>query len=181
MAMGCPRAQRPIMPDYGVDRSDWEPLPWPWVADRLVENRNFWLVTVSADGRPHALPLWAVWSESDLQLAFGCGPRSRKARNLDADSRAVVMIESTVECVSLEGTARMLEGERRETCIERFLAKYQSAAPSLTAEYLRDNAMYEFQPERGFSIIEHEDQFARRATKWSFEAVTYPGRMEVST
>ncbi|MGH3863391.1 MAG: hypothetical protein ACRDSQ_28115, partial [Actinokineospora sp.] len=50
-AVDEPEGQRPHMPDYGVDTPSWEPLPWSWAAERLMANRNFWIVTVSADGR----------------------------------------------------------------------------------------------------------------------------------
>lgn len=166
---GSPSAERPVMRDYGVDEADWEPLPWSWATERLTGSRSFWLVTVSGDGRPHALPVWGVWSEDDLRLAFGCGPRSRKARNLRADPRAVVMTDSTAECLSLEGTARIAEERRRDRWIERYLAKYQPLAPSLDAGFLRANLLFEFRPERGFAIIEEEPEFATRATKWVFD------------
>jgi len=91
------------MPDYGVETPSWEPLPWSWAGERLRVSGNFWVVTVSADGRPHALPVWGVWDEAEACFAFFSGPRSRKARNLAADRRAVIMTESTVECLSVEG------------------------------------------------------------------------------
>jgi hypothetical protein len=61
--MGEPVAERPYMPDYGVDTASWTPLPWTWAVERLLANRNFWVVTVSAEGRPHALPVWGVWDD----------------------------------------------------------------------------------------------------------------------
>ena len=67
------------MPDYGVDTPEWEPLPWSWAAERLGANRNFWVVTVSTDGRPHALPVWGVWNDDEGRFAFSCSPRARKA------------------------------------------------------------------------------------------------------
>ena len=158
------------MPDYGVDTPAWVPLPWSWAAERLVANRNFWVVTVSADGRPHALPVWGVWDDVDGRFAFSCGPRSRKARNLAANPRAVVMVDSTVECVSVEGRAAPVTDDRRQaTWVERYLSKYQPLAPALTAEFLGQNAIMEFEPERAFAVIEREDEFATRATRWVFE------------
>ena len=101
--MARPVGERPYMPDYGVDTADWEPLPWTWAAERLAAARNYWIVTVSASGRPHALPVWAVWDDDELRLAFSCGPRSRKAANLAANPQLVVASEDTVECLSVGG------------------------------------------------------------------------------
>jgi PPOX class probable F420-dependent enzyme len=157
------------MPDYGVDTESWEPLPWSWAAERLVNNRNFWVVTASSDGRPHAMPVWGVWDGDDGRFAFSCSPRARKARNLAANPQAVIMTDDTVECLSVEGRADTVgDKERQEQWIERYLAKYQPLAPDLSADFLRRHMMLEFVPERAFAIIEREDEFSTRATRWVF-------------
>lgn len=157
------------MPDYGVNAASWEPLPWSWAAERLATNRNFWVVTVSADGRPHAMPVWGVWADDDHRFTFSCGPHARKARNLAANPRATVMIDDTVECLSLEGRAEPVGDEkRREQWIERYLAKYRPMAAELSADFLRAHLMLEFTPERAFAIIEREAEFSTRATRWVF-------------
>lgn len=158
------------MPDYGVDTPEWEPLPWSWAAERLGVNRNFWVVTASAHGRPHALPVWGVWNDDEGRFAFSCSPRARKARNLAGNPHAVVMTDDTVECLSIEGQARSVsDGQRQDQWIERYLAKYQPMAPDLSADFLRQHLMVEFVPERAFAIIEREDEFATRATRWVFQ------------
>ena len=158
------------MPDYGVDTPEWEPLPWSWAAERLEANRNFWVVTVSAGGRPHALPVWGVWDDDEGRFAFSCSPRARKARNLAGNPHAVVMTDDTVECLSIEGQAGAVsDGQRQEVWIERYLAKYRPMAPDLSADFIRQHLMIEFVPERAFAIIEREDEFATRATRWVFQ------------
>ncbi|MDQ6726363.1 MAG: pyridoxamine 5'-phosphate oxidase family protein [Actinomycetota bacterium] len=165
-----PTAERPHMPDYGVDTAAWAPLPWFWAAERLVANRNFWVVTVSADGRPHASPVWGVWEEGEHRFAFSCGPRSRKARNLVGNGHVVVMTEDTVECLSIEGDALTVNDTgRRDVWIERYLAKYRPMSADLSAEFIRRNTVVEFQPKRAFAVIEREDEFATRATRWVFD------------
>lgn len=158
------------MPDYGVDTPDWAALDWPWAAQRLTANRNFWVVTVSVDCQPHAMPVWRVWDDDEHRFAFSCGPRSRKARNLAANPRAVIATESTVECVSVEGTAAPVhDSRRREQWIARYLTKYRSISPELSADFLGQNLLFEFVPQRAFAMIEREDEFATRATRWVFE------------
>jgi nitroimidazol reductase NimA-like FMN-containing flavoprotein (pyridoxamine 5'-phosphate oxidase superfamily) len=157
------------MPDYGVDTPAWGPLPWSWAAERLVGNRNYWVVTVSGDGRPHALPVWGVWDDGEARFAFSCAPRARKARNLAANPRAVVTTDDTVECLSVEGRAAPVrDDDRQAQWIESYLAKYQPVSPDLSADFLRRNLIVEFEPERAFAVIEREDEFSTRATRWVF-------------
>lgn len=160
------------MSDYGVGTPDWRPLPWSWAAERLVPNRNYWVVTASADGRPHAMPVWGVWDEGDRRFMLSCSPNARKARNLAANPRCVVTVDDTVECVSVEGTAVALDDgdahEARERWIERYVAKYQAIEPGLTADFVRSHLVVEFRPERAFAVIERSDEFATRATRWVF-------------
>jgi PPOX class probable F420-dependent enzyme len=158
------------MADYGVDDPGWEALPWSWAAERLAGNRNFWVVTVSGDGRPHALPVWGVWDDDEHRFAFSCGPSARKARNLRANPAAVVMNDDTVECVSIEGRAHLVDDDdRREAWIARYMTKYVPIQADLSADFLRVNLVFEFVPERAFAVIEREDEFATRATRWVFD------------
>lgn len=158
------------MPDYGVNTPAWEALPWSWAAERLAANRNFWVVTVSADGRPHALPVWGVWDDGDARFAFSCSPRARKARNLAGNPHAVITTDDTVECLSIEGRATPVEDhERQALWIERYLAKYRPISPDISADFLRQHLMLEFVPDRAFAIIEREDEFSTRATRWMFQ------------
>lgn len=174
--MTDPVGERPHMPDYGVDEmSGWSPLPWSWAAGKLAAGRNYWVVTASLAARPHAMPVWGVWDDDDHRFAFSCGPRSRKAANLAINPQAVVAIDDTVECVSIEGRAETVDGDRREVWIERYLAKYTPIAPDLTAEFIRQNLLFEFVPDRALAIIEREDEFSASATRWRFTA-PQPGR-----
>ena len=164
-----PIAERPHMPDYGVDTDEWLPLPWSWAFLKLDGGRNYWIVTASADARPHAMPTWGVWHDEEQRFAFSCGPRSRKAANLRANPQATIAVDDTVECLSLEGRAEHVADESRSgVWIDRYLTKYQSMAPELSAEFLRQNLIFEFAPERAFAVIEREDEFATRATRWRF-------------
>jgi pyridoxine/pyridoxamine 5'-phosphate oxidase len=168
--MAQPIGERPHMPDYGVDSADWQPLPWSWAAERLAAGRNFWIVTVSATGRPHAMPVWGVWDDTDRRFAFSCGPRSRKAANIAANPQVVVASEDTVEALSIEGRAQRVDGERMEAWIDRYLAKYRPISPDLSAEFLRQNLVFEVIPERALAIIESEEEFSTRATRWRYES-----------
>lgn len=168
-AMAAPRAERPQMPEYGVDTDDWEALPWSWAAERLAGYRNYWLVTVSAAGQPHALPVWGVWSEDDQRFAFSCAPGSRKRRNLAVNPKITIAGDDTVECISMQGAASPIDGHaRQEAWIERYMDKYQALSPELSRDFLRQNAFFEVVPTSAFGIIEREAEFATRATRWTW-------------
>lgn len=157
------------MADYGVGGEGWRALPWSWAAARLAAARNFWLVTASAAGRPHALPVWGVWDDDDRRFAFSCSPNSRKAANLAANPQIVFAPGDTTECVSVEGRAHLVdEHGRRAAWIERYLAKYRPISPDLSGDFLRAHALFEVVPDRAFAVIEREDEFADRATRWRF-------------
>jgi general stress protein 26 len=155
------------MPEYGVDTPQWHGLPWSWAAERLERSRNLWVVTASATGRPHALPVWGVWDDATPGFMFSCAPRARKVADIDANPQVCVMADDTVEVVSVEGRARRLTDDASiDAWIERYLTKY--TGEGVTAEFLRDNAMFEVEPERAFGIIERPEDFSNRATRWRF-------------
>lgn len=160
-------AQQPQMTDYGVGGEDWSPLPWDWARRRLVPARNYWVVTVSGAGAPHAMPVWGVWDGAESRFAFSCAPGSRKAADLRANPRVVVAPEDTVECVSVQGHAEVVSDEaRQQQWIVRYLAKYRPLSEQLSAEFIRANVLVEVVPDVAFGVIEREDEFAQRATRW---------------
>ena len=160
-------AERPHMPEYGVDTDQWEALPWSWAEERLERSRNLWVVTASASGRPHALPVWGVWDLTRPAFAWSCAPGSRKAANIGANPQVCVMADDTVEVVSVEGRAtRLTDGPTIDAWIGRYLAKY--ADSDVTADFLRANVIVEMVPERAFGIIERAGDFSNRATRWRF-------------
>jgi hypothetical protein len=64
----------------------------------------------------------------------------------------------------------VLAEQRREEWIERYLAKYRPISPDISADFLRRHLMLEFLPDRAFAVIEREDEFSTRATRWVFDS-----------
>ena len=83
-----------------------EPLSWAEVAGRLAAARNYWLNTTTPSGSPHAAPVWGAVAGQTLYLY---SERSTvKARNIAADPRVVVHLESGDDVVIVRGTAEEL-------------------------------------------------------------------------
>jgi hypothetical protein len=164
-----PRVERPNMADYGVPSEQDGALPWSWAEVRLDRCRNFWLATVDPAGAPHSMPVWGVWGAPQEQFFFSCAPTALKVRNLVANAQVVVAIDDTVECVSMEGIATRLQpGLAAGAWIEAFVTKYEADPVKAAdmAEFLAANAMFVVSPRKAFGIIEREDEFGPKATRW---------------
>jgi PPOX class probable F420-dependent enzyme len=81
-------------------------LSWAEVAARLAPARTYWLCTTMPSGAPHAAPLWGVVTGGTLYLYSE--RRTVKARNLAADPRVVLHLESGEDVLIVRGTAEDL-------------------------------------------------------------------------
>ncbi len=102
-------------------------LEWPEVAARLTGARNYWLVTSSPSGAPHAAPLWGVVVSDTLYLYT---ERSTvKARNIAADPRVLVHLESGDDVLIVHGVAEDVGAPRQvQHVVSALDAKYTAAA-----------------------------------------------------
>jgi PPOX class probable F420-dependent enzyme len=159
-----PQARRPVMPKgYGLKgpRSGSGLMPWSQAAAQLAEARNYWIGTVRADGRPHAMPVWGVWQ--DERLLFSTSRASQKGRNLARDPRVVVHLESGDEVVILEGVAEELtEADQLAQFAEAYDAKYHFR-PDVRDQM---NVTYAVRPKAAFGWLERD--FPGGATRWTF-------------
>jgi hypothetical protein len=80
-----------------------DPLSWPEVAARLAAARNYWLCTTTPSGAPHAAPVWGAVVGGTLYLYSE--RHTIQARNLAANPRLVVHLESGEDVVIVGGTA----------------------------------------------------------------------------
>jgi nitroimidazol reductase NimA-like FMN-containing flavoprotein (pyridoxamine 5'-phosphate oxidase superfamily) len=105
--------------DPRFSEPDAVPTPWPEVRAVLEQAELFWISTVRRDGRPHVVPLPAVWSDDALH--FCTGAEEQKGVNLAADPRCAlttgtntwkvgldVVVEGSAEQVTDEGALRAL-------------------------------------------------------------------------
>jgi nitroimidazol reductase NimA-like FMN-containing flavoprotein (pyridoxamine 5'-phosphate oxidase superfamily) len=115
---------RPFVEDsYGIPEHDNGMLAWDHVIDRMTSPRNYWLSTVSPDGRPHAMPVWGVWMDDHLH--FGGGRGTRKAKNLAVNPQVSIHLEDGWDVVIIEGTVEEVLDEDTQTRLDDlYEAKY---------------------------------------------------------
>jgi hypothetical protein len=140
-------------------------LTWSEVSVLLAAPRNYWLGTTMPSGAPHAVPVWGVVVGGTLYV---CSERRAvKARNLAADPRVVVHLESGDDVVIVCGTAEDLGVPAQvPLVVSAFAAKY--AAPD-DQQYLPGNdpgeAVYAIRPQSAMAWHLADYQASQR--RWS--------------
>jgi nitroimidazol reductase NimA-like FMN-containing flavoprotein (pyridoxamine 5'-phosphate oxidase superfamily) len=148
------------MPGYGLPADERSLAPWSRGEEVLRDAHNYWVATARADGRPHLMPVWAVWH--DGALWFSTGGESRKARNLAARAECSIGAERGPDSVIVEGTAERLAAARAPAELGRlYAAKYGGEFPG-------DSPLFRIEPHVAFGFSE-EGEFAETATRWTFE------------
>jgi general stress protein 26 len=80
--------------------------PWPDAEQQLQNAEVFWISTMRPEGRPHVVPLIAVWL--DGALYFTTGEEEPKAKNLANNAHVTI----TTGCNALsEGLDIVVEGQ----------------------------------------------------------------------
>ena len=163
------------MPGYGIlgPAEGSGLLPWSWAERRLLDSRNYWLVSRWPDGRPHAMPVWGLWHEGAFW--FSSSRRSRKARNLAADPRCVVTTENPEEPVVVEGVADVVTDP---AALARLLALENAKYATDYGIELLDpavNATIRVRPRWVFGLV--EDDFTGSPTRWNFDPAAPGGSL----
>ncbi|MEA2498191.1 MAG: hypothetical protein QOH26_596 [Actinomycetota bacterium] len=125
-----PVRSRPYIPDYGIPEAEEGLLSWERTDERLRSASNYWLATANEGGRPHAVPVQGAWI--DTALYFGGGPDVLWARNLRANPRVSIHLESGDDVVILEGIVDRVEEpqELMERIADVYESKYGFRHPS---------------------------------------------------
>jgi PPOX class probable F420-dependent enzyme len=154
------------MPGYGIvgPTAGRGLLPWAWADERLARSHDYWLATARPDGRPHLMPVWAVWH--DRALWFSCSVGSRKTANLRAEPRCSLATDNAYEPVVLEGVAEVVtDAEVLAATLARENAKYgtdyglEMVDPALNTTF-RVGAVWVFSLD--------ESDFTGTPTAWRF-------------
>ncbi len=91
-------------------------------SERLEREANIWLATTRPDGRPHLVPIWFVWHDQKIYILTTLS--TVKARNLLANPRASVALESGSQPVIAECTAQLVEKPYPDELSAAFQRKY---------------------------------------------------------
>jgi nitroimidazol reductase NimA-like FMN-containing flavoprotein (pyridoxamine 5'-phosphate oxidase superfamily) len=168
MATVEPLAVRPVMAGYGMLPGDEGTglLPWSWAESRLRDSHDYWLATVWPDGRPHVMPVWAVWLDGCLWFSSSC--RSRKARNLRARESCVITTDQAREPIVVEGRAELVVDRAQLAAV--LAAENRKYSTNYGPELLDPevNSSFRIVPLWAFGLA--EDDFTGSPTKWVFPA-----------
>jgi hypothetical protein len=157
---GEPLTERPRIPGYGISTSKTGMLPWEWAVKTLTESREYWICTVRADRRPHAMIIWGLWF--DGAFWFGTGSKTQKACNLARNPNCIIGTQNAAEALILEGVAERVE----DTDIQRKL-KPESLRKYGMSGGDGSEPLYRVRPKRAFGLI--EKTFPKTATRWTFD------------
>lgn len=143
-------------------------LPWSWVEERLVRSHDFWLATVTPEGAPHLMPVWAVWRTGSLWFSSSNG--SRKARNLRFEPRCTLSTDNPREPVVVQGRARRVtDRDALTVMLEAENAKYATAY-GMDMVDPASNSAFALLPEWVFAL--DSSDFTGSPTRFTFSPET---------
>jgi hypothetical protein len=148
---------------YGLGGApaDGSALPWSDVVNWLLAARNYWLCTTRSDGRPHAMPVWGLWT--DDAIWFSTDPTSVKGRNLIARPEAVIHLESGDEVCVLEGR---VERVRDQDALGRFDDLYEAKYDVRPSSMGESSGVFVLAPT--VALVWTEADFPTTATRFQF-------------
>ena len=158
------RIVRPRFPD-GYLEAPKSLLEWKTVEKRLTEAVNYWVCSVTPDGRPHAVPKWGVWVKGCFY--FDGSSETKHARNLAANPAISVHLESGEQAVILNGKCQALacpDQHLAEQAAAEYRRKYSSLGYAPQPEQWNLGGLFEVTP---LSVIAWT-QFTENPTKFIF-------------
>lgn len=97
-------------------------LHWDEIVERFGAAQNWWVATAGSSG-PHTVPVWGVAVEGALH--FYGEPSSVRSRNLAADPRVALHLESGSDVLIVHGTAPAGAPARESAAVvAAYAAKY---------------------------------------------------------
>jgi F420H(2)-dependent biliverdin reductase len=91
--------------------------------ERLMTERNVWLATVRADGRPHLTPIWFVWHGGRMWVCTSA--ESVKTRNVRSNPNVMVSLEDGNAPVVGVGSVTLHERPFPDDVVAAFLSKFE--------------------------------------------------------
>jgi nitroimidazol reductase NimA-like FMN-containing flavoprotein (pyridoxamine 5'-phosphate oxidase superfamily) len=126
----------------------------------MAEGGTYWLATVRPDGRPHVVPVLAVWLDGALH--FSSSPSARKAKNLASSPHCVLTLAGPALDLVVEGEATKVRDDATlHRLAEAYATKYQWQVAVRDGAFFGDGAptagpppyeVYELTPAAAFSF-----------------------------
>jgi nitroimidazol reductase NimA-like FMN-containing flavoprotein (pyridoxamine 5'-phosphate oxidase superfamily) len=157
---GMPHFPQGYIPPEGAS----EKLPWSYVQERMQASRNYWIATATPAGKPSATPVWGVWL--DDRLYFDGSPQTRRGRNIAANPKVAVHLESGDSAVMLEGEAFIVSGPPERSLAELIASayrdKYAAVGYAPQPEQWDEGGLFEFTPHKAIAWT----NFIKDPTRW---------------
>ncbi|MEL6524089.1 MAG: pyridoxamine 5'-phosphate oxidase family protein [Chloroflexota bacterium] len=137
-------------------------LHWNWVVGQIELSHHYWLSSTRPDGRPHVVPIAAIWH--DEALYFSLSLTSVKGRNISQQPRVAIHLESSRNVVILEGVAQPADNASiRDTVLPRYIERYNFTPP-----VTENNQWLNVHPDRVLAWILSDSY--NTATRWTTTA-----------
>ncbi|HET9587978.1 MAG TPA: pyridoxamine 5'-phosphate oxidase family protein [Anaerolineales bacterium] len=157
-----PTVSRPIIPaEYGIPKHNKGLLPWSYVSEQMSQAMHYWICTVTPAGGPHVTPVDGLWL--DNKLYFGGSPKTRRNRNLAANSAVSVHLNSSTEVVILHGNAH-LEKADHALAVQLAIASKEKYDYAPKPEDYEASGVHVFCPR----VVIAWKQFPKDANRWQF-------------
>jgi Pyridoxamine 5'-phosphate oxidase len=149
-------AKREPKAEQNLDGYGAPQIPWPKVRERFEKDlsqspessgpgrHTCWLATVRPDGRPHVMPLGAIWVDGSFYFTSGAG--TRKSKDLAHNPNCVITVATHDFDLVVEGEAvKVTDPARAQRIAEIYRAQGWPATviagtASLTADYSAPSA-----------------------------------------
>jgi nitroimidazol reductase NimA-like FMN-containing flavoprotein (pyridoxamine 5'-phosphate oxidase superfamily) len=145
--MSPPQPTRPHFPE-GYLANPKSMVPWSYVEQRLTDAKNYWVCSVRPNGKPHVIPVWAVWVDGCIY--FDGSPETRHARNIDRNPSVAVHLESGDDVLIVEGNAQMLQTVDRELgkkVAGQYSSKYAAEGYSPQPDQWEKGGLFQVRPQ----------------------------------
>lgn len=146
--MTTPKVSRPHFPKGYVD-NPVSYVDWSWVSAQLTDSKNYWLCSVRPDGRPHAIPRWAVYM--DGKIYYDGSPETRHAQNIGLNPHISVHLENGSQVVILEGASEPAEKPSPEfgkRLSQEYIRKYEDLGYAPGPNSWDEGGLYVFTPQQ---------------------------------
>ena len=140
--MAQPKITRPHFPKGYVDNPK-AILPWSHVVEKLSQAINYWTCSVKPNGRPHAIPRWAVMVGD--KIYYDGSPETRHAKNISKNPYVTLQLEDGSDVVIVNGKVvelREASLELREKIAKAYTKKYKELGYAPKPSYWENGGLY---------------------------------------